>query len=75
MKKKISLLSMLLGIGAFGMFLLASALNLSIGWTIGLVMLFVAVVVALVSAFLAFIEGDQGDNYYNGPRKLDRDIT
>lgn len=33
------MLSMFLGIGALGMFVLASALNLSIGWTIDMVML------------------------------------
>jgi len=67
MKKTIRLLSMLLGIGALGMFLLAGTLNLSIGWTIGLGMLIVAAVVALV---IAFIEGDGGDNIgsYRMPR-------
>jgi hypothetical protein len=67
MKKTMRLLSMLLGIGALGMFLLAGTLNLSIGWTIGLGMLIVAAVVALV---IAFIEGDGGDNIgsYRMPR-------
>jgi hypothetical protein len=67
MKKTMRLLSMLLGIGALGMFLLAGTLNLSIGWTIGLVMLIVAAVVALV---IAFIEGNGGDNIgsYRMPR-------
>jgi hypothetical protein len=61
------LLSMLLGIGAIGVFVLAGVLNLSIGWIIGWVMLIVAVVVALVSAFL---EGNGGDNIgsYRIPR-------
>ena len=61
------LLSMLLGIGAIGIFVLAGALNLSIGWIIGLVLLIVAAVVALVSAF---IEGNGGDNIgsYRMPR-------
>ncbi len=63
MKKTMQLLSMFLGIGALGMFGLASAFNLSIGWTIGLVMLIVAAVVALV---IAFIEGtDNGGNEGN----------
>ncbi len=67
MKKMMRLLSMLLGIGALGMFLLADILNLSIGWTIGLVMLIAAAVLALVTAF---IEGDGGDNMgsYRMPR-------
>jgi len=67
MKKMMKLLSMLLGIGAIGMLVLAGALNLSIGWTIGLVMLIVAAVVALVSAFVA---GNEDDNIgsYRMPR-------
>lgn len=67
MKKTMRLLSMLLGIGAIGMFFLAGALKLSIGWAIGLVLLIVAAVVALV---IAFIEGNGGDNIgsYRMPR-------
>ena len=67
MKKTMRLLSMLLGIGALGMFLRAGILNFSIGWTIGLLMLIVAAVVALV---IAFIKGDEGDNIgsYRMPR-------
>ena len=67
MKKTMQLLSMFLGIGALGMFVLASALNLSIGWTIGLVMLIVAAVVALV---IAFIEGNESNDIgsYGMPR-------
>lgn len=67
MKKKMRLLSLLLLIGALGMFLLAGTLNFSMGWTIGLVMLLVAAVVALV---IAFREGDGGDNIgsYRMPR-------
>jgi len=70
MKKTMRLLSMLLGIGAIGMFLLAGALNFSSGWTIGLVMLIVATVVALVIAFIEFIDGDEGNNIgsYRMPR-------
>ena len=58
---------MLLGIGAIGMFVLAGTLTLSIGWIIGLVLLFVAAVIALV---IAFIEGNGGDNIgsYRMPR-------
>lgn len=60
------LLSRLLGIGALGMFLLAGTLNLSLGWAIGLVMLFVGAGVALV---LAFIEGEGNDiGSYRIPR-------
>ncbi len=67
MKKTMRLLGLLLGIGALGMFLLAGTLNLNIGWTIGLVMLIVAAVVALV---IAFLEGNGGDNIgsYRMPR-------
>jgi hypothetical protein len=67
MKKKIRLLSILLGIGAIVMFVLASVLNLSFGWTIGLVMLIIAGVVALV---FAFIEGNEGNDIgsYRMPR-------
>jgi hypothetical protein len=67
MKKTMRRLSMLLGMGALGMFLLAGILNLSLGWTIGLVMLIAAAVLALV---IAFIAGDGGDNIgsYRMPR-------
>jgi uncharacterized membrane protein YraQ (UPF0718 family) len=67
LKKTMTFLSKLLGIGAIGMFLLAGALNLSFGWTIGLVMLIVAALVALV---IAFIDGNEGDNIgsYRMPR-------
>jgi hypothetical protein len=67
MKKTMRLLIILLGIGAIVMFVLASILNLSIGWIIGLVMLIVAGVVALV---IAFIEGDGSNNIgsYRIPR-------
>ena len=65
--KKLRLLSMLLGIGAILMFILAGTLSLSIGWTFGLVMLLLAAAIALV---IAFIEGDDGDNIgsYRMPR-------
>jgi hypothetical protein len=67
MKKTMRLLSLLLGIGGIGMLFLAGAVHLSIIWTIGFVMLIVAVVVALV---IAFIKGNGGDNIgsYRMPR-------
>ena len=67
MKKTMRLLSIILGIGGIGMLLLAGAVHLNILSTIGLVMLMVAAVVALVSAF---IEGNGGDNIgsYRIPR-------
>jgi hypothetical protein len=70
MKKTLIFLSILLGIGAIGMFVLAGALNFGIGWTIGFVMFGVAVVVALVIAFLEFIDGEEGNNIgsYRSPR-------
>ena len=65
-----TIMSILLGIGAIAMFVLASILNFSLGWTIGLIMLVVAVLVALVIAFAAFIDGDEGNNIgsYRAPR-------
>ena len=70
MKKTMTIMSILLGIGAFAMFVLAGVLNFSLGWTIGLVMLAVAVLVALVIALIAFIDGDEGNNIgsYRAPR-------
>jgi len=70
MKKPLIFLSMLLGIGAIGMFVLASALNFAMGWALGLAMLAVVAVVVLVIAFLAFIDGKQADNIgsYRRPR-------
>jgi hypothetical protein len=70
MKKTMTIMSVLLGIGAIAMFVLASVLNFSLGWTIGLIMLAVAVLVALVIAFIAFIDGDEGNNIgsYRSPR-------
>ena len=67
MKKTMRLLSIILGIGGIGLLLLAGAVHLNILSTIGLVMLIVAAVVALVSAF---IEGNGGDNIgsYRMPR-------
>lgn len=67
MKKTMRLLSIILGIGGIGMLILAGAVHLNILWIIGLVMLIVAAVVALVSAF---IEGNGGDNIgsYRMPR-------
>ncbi len=67
MKKTMRLLSIILGIGGIGMLFLAGAVHLNILWIIGLVMLIVAAVVALVSAF---IEGNGGDNIgsYRMPR-------
>ena len=67
MKKTMRLLSIILGVGGIGMLLLAGAVHLNILWIIGLVMLMVAAVVALVSAF---IEGNGGDNIgsYRMPR-------
>jgi hypothetical protein len=67
MKKTMRLLSIILGIGGIGLLLLAGAVHLNILSTIGLVMLMVAAVVALVSAF---IEGNGGDNIgsYRIPR-------
>ena len=59
MKTTMRLLSIILGLGGIGMLFLAGAVHLNILWTIGLVMLGVAAVVALVSAF---IEGNGGDN-------------
>ncbi len=54
--KKMKRLSMLLGIGAILMFLLAGILNLSIGWVFGLVMLLVAAAILLL--IIAFIKGE-----------------
>ena len=70
MKKTMTIMSILLGIGAIGMFVLAGVLNFSLGWTIGWVMLIVAILVALVIAFAAFIDGDEGNNIgsYRAPR-------
>jgi hypothetical protein len=67
MKKTMRLLSIILGIGGIGMLFLAGAVHLNMLWIIGLVMLMVAAVVALVSAF---IEGNGGDNIgsYRMPR-------
>lgn len=63
MKKTTRLLSILLGVGAIVMFVLASVLNLSIGWVIGLAMLVVAVVVALMIAFIeSLLDGHEGNN-------------
>lgn len=63
-------MSVLLGIGAIAMFVLASVLNFSLGWMIGWVMLIVAILVALVIAFAAFINGDEDNNIgsYRAPR-------
>ena len=63
--KLMKLLSMLLGLGAIIMFVLAGTLNLSSGWAIGLGMLVVDAVVALVIALLeggedAMLERDKG---------------
>ena len=60
--KKMTLLSMLLGIGAIIMFLLAGTLNFGIGWALGFVMLFVAAAIALVIAFVEGDEGNEGNN-------------
>jgi hypothetical protein len=70
MKKTMTIMSILLGIGAIAMFVLASILNFSLGWTIGLIMLVVAVLVALVIAFIAFIDGGEGNDIgsYRAPR-------
>jgi hypothetical protein len=70
MKKTMTIISMILGIGAIGMFVLASVVNFSLGWTIGMVMLIVAILFALVIAFFAFIDGDEGNNIgsYRAPR-------
>lgn len=63
MKKTMRLLSILLGIGAIVMFVLASVLNLSVGWIIGLVMLIAAAVVALMIAFIeSLLDGHEGNN-------------
>jgi hypothetical protein len=56
--KTMRLLSLLLGIGGIAMLILAGALNLSIGWTIGLVMLLVGAGGVLV---IAFVEGGGND--------------
>ena len=70
MKKTLIFVSVLLGIGAIVMFLLAGVLNFGIGWTIGWVMFGVAAVVVLVLAFQEFIDGNQADNIgsYRRPR-------
>jgi hypothetical protein len=70
MKKVVTFISILLGVGAIVMFVLASILNFSLGWTIGLIMLIVAVLVAAVIAFITFIDGDEANNIgsYRRPR-------
>ena len=70
MKKTVIFISIFLGIAAIVMFVLASLLNFSSGWTIGLIMLMVAVLVAAVIAFIAFIDGDEANNIgsYRRPR-------
>ena len=70
MKKTVIFISILLGIASIVMFVLASLLNFSFGWTIGLIMLIVAVLVAAVIAFIAFIDGDEANNIgsYRRPR-------
>jgi hypothetical protein len=70
MKKPVIFLSLLLGLGALGMLVMAGVFNVGIGWTIGVVMLGVAAVVALVIAFVEFIDGKQADNIgsYHRPR-------
>lgn len=67
MKKTMRFLSMLLGIAGIAMFLLAGVLNFSMGWIIGFVMLMVAAIVALTSAF---IKGNRGYDIgsYRNPR-------
>jgi hypothetical protein len=70
MKKPLILLSILLGIGALGMFVLAGTLNFGMGWTIGWALFSVTAVIALVIAFLEFLDGKEGDNIgsYRRPR-------
>ena len=70
MKKTVIFISILLGIAAIVMFVLASLLNFSFGWTIGLIMLIVAVLVAAVIAFVTFIDGDEANTIgsYRRPR-------
>jgi hypothetical protein len=64
--KTMRLLSLLLGIGGIAMLILAGALNLSIGLTIGLVMLLVSAGGVLV---IAFVEGSGNDiGSYRNPR-------
>jgi hypothetical protein len=67
MKKPLIFLSLLLGLGALGMFVLAGTLNFGMGWTIGWVLLGVAAVVAVVIAFLAFLDRKEGDNIGSYP--------
>jgi hypothetical protein len=52
MMKLMKLLSILLGVGAIIMFLLAGTLDLRVGWAVGLGMLLVAAAVALLIALL-----------------------
>ena len=70
MKKTVIFISIFLGIAAIVMFVLASLLNFSYGWTIGLIMLIVAVLVAAVITFISFIDGDEANNIgsYRRPR-------
>ena len=70
MKKTMTIMSILLGIGAIAMFMLASVLNFSLGWMIGLIMLIVAILIALVIGLIASIDGKEGDNIgsYRVPR-------
>ena len=58
--KIMKLLGLLLAIGAIIMFVLAQTLNVSIGWVLGLGMLFVAAAIVLV---VLLLEGeDKGTN-------------
>lgn len=60
----VKLLTILMGVGAIVMFILASVANFSIGWTIGLVMLIVAAVVALAVSFIeSLISGREGNDF------------
>lgn len=57
----VKLLTILMGVGAIVMFILASVANFSIGWTIGLVMLIVA---ALAVSFIeSLISGREGNDF------------
>lgn len=66
MKKTIRLLNMLLAICGIGMLLLAGAVHLGLLLIIGIAMLIVAVVAALVSAFIEGPGNDTGS--YRMPR-------
>lgn len=60
----VKLLTILMGVSAIVMFILASVANFSIGWTIGLVMLIVAAVVALAVSFIeSLISGREGNDF------------